>query len=88
MQIKNVNFDLLIFLHSDLMVCVGYRYEYYCASKSCKTTQVTVECAVSESIAWEWNEARSDEDKYSREAFEALKLRCVHNYMYIFIFKS
>lgn len=53
----------------------GYRYEYYCASKCNKTTQVTVECAVPKSIAWEWNEARSDEDKYSREAFEALKLR-------------
>lgn len=53
----------------------GYRYELYCASKSCKTTQVTVECAVSESTAWEWNEQRPDEDKYSKEAFEALRMR-------------
>lgn len=53
----------------------GYRYELYCASKSCKTTQVTVECAAPESVTWEWNERRSDEDKYSREAFEALRLR-------------
>lgn len=56
-------------------VLLGYRYELYCASKSCKTTQVTVECAAPESVTWEWNERRSDEDKYSREAFEALRLR-------------
>merc|ERR1711899_457215 len=39
----------------------GYRYELYCASKSVKTTQVTVHCDISPPTAWTWNESRNDE---------------------------
>ena len=39
----------------------GYRYELYCASKSVKTTQVTVHCDISPPTAWSWNETRLDE---------------------------
>lgn len=53
----------------------GYRYELYCASKSVKTTQVTVECVVSVDQAWEWNQQRATEEQYSRDAFDALIMR-------------
>lgn len=72
-----VSSEKLSFNCDNSMIYAGYRYELYCATKCNKTTQVTVECAVSESTAWEWNEARSNEDKYSREAFDALRLRFV-----------
>jgi len=53
----------------------GYRYELYCASKSRKTTQCTVECDISPENAWIFNEGRDDNEKYNREAFDALVAR-------------
>jgi len=53
----------------------GYRYELYCASKNSKTTQVTVECCVNSEQAWKWNLERPEEERYSREVFDALIMR-------------
>ncbi|XP_054263828.1 protein KTI12 homolog [Macrosteles quadrilineatus] len=53
----------------------GFRYELYCASKSSKTTQVTVECCANSEQAWTWNLDRAEEERYSREAFDALIMR-------------
>lgn len=55
--------------------CLGYRYEMYCASKSAKTTQVTVECAISTEKAWEFNLKRPESERYTDEAFKALCMR-------------
>ena len=52
----------------------GYRYELYCASKSVKTTQITVHCDISPPQAWNWNEARNVK-KWSKETFDALVMR-------------
>ena len=54
----------------------GFRYELYCASKSVKTTQVTVHCDISPPTAWAWNESREDgKNKWSKETFDALVMR-------------
>lgn len=53
----------------------GYRYELYCGSKSVKTTQVTVHCDISPPTAWTWNEARPEQEKWSKETFDALVAR-------------
>lgn len=53
----------------------GYRYELYCATKGIQTTQVTVECCASEAEAWSWNTSRSEDERYSRETFDALIMR-------------
>ncbi len=53
----------------------GFRYELYCASKSVKTTQVTVHCDISPATAWEWNEARPESDRWSKNTFDALVMR-------------
>lgn len=36
---------------------------------------MTVECCVNENEAWTWNETRSDEERYSKEIFDALTMR-------------
>jgi len=54
----------------------GFRYELYCASKASKTTQCTVHCDVSPEDAWSWNiEREEDDDKYSKDVFDALVMR-------------
>ncbi|XP_071453488.1 protein KTI12 homolog isoform X2 [Hetaerina americana] len=54
----------------------GYRYELYCMSKECKTTQVTVHCQISSGEAWSWNERRKNEfEKFNKEVHDALVMR-------------
>ncbi|KAK3930512.1 Protein KTI12-like protein [Frankliniella fusca] len=58
----------------------GYRYEVYCMSKSSKTTQCTLHCETSPTVAWEFNTSRetlncSGDEKYSKEIFDALVMR-------------
>ncbi|XP_026280523.1 protein KTI12 homolog [Frankliniella occidentalis] len=58
----------------------GYRYEIYCMSKSSKTTQCTLHCETSPTVAWEFNTSResdkcSGNEKYTRETFDALVMR-------------
>nr|XP_018897520.1 PREDICTED: protein KTI12 homolog [Bemisia tabaci] len=65
--------DVVIFDASNYIK--GYRYEMYCASKSAKTTQVTVECAISTEKAWEFNLKRPESERYTDEAFKALCMR-------------
>lgn len=50
----------------------GFRYELYCATKCHKTTQCVIECAVSEQKAYELNELRDDNEKYTPAALQAL----------------
>ncbi|KAK4300224.1 hypothetical protein Pmani_027563 [Petrolisthes manimaculis] len=50
----------------------GYRYELYCASKQFKTTQCLVQSLASIEQAWEWNEARPQNERYTREVFDGL----------------
>ena len=52
----------------------GYRYELYCASKSVKTTQLTVHCDISPPTSWQWNESRHS-DKWTKDTFDALVMR-------------
>merc|ERR1711971_276890 len=42
----------------------GFRYELYCASKSVKTNQVTVQCDVSQEDVTMWNSERPDIERY------------------------
>ncbi|XP_034241961.1 protein KTI12 homolog [Thrips palmi] len=58
----------------------GYRYEIYCMSKSCKTTQCTVHCETSTTAAWDFNVKRSStnnsgDEVYSQDIFDALVMR-------------
>lgn len=53
----------------------GYRYELYCASKNSGSTQVTVETICAKEEAWDWNIRRSEEERYSKECYDALHLR-------------
>lgn len=46
---------------------LGYRYELYCASKSARTTQCTVFCAISKDVAWTFNEKRTAPDVLQAE---------------------
>lgn len=46
---------------------LGYRYELYCASKSARTTQCTIFCAISTQDAWSLNEKRTTIDEISTE---------------------
>ena len=43
----------------------GFRYELYCASKSVKTTQVTVQCDLSDADVSDLNVTRPDNLQYS-----------------------
>lgn len=45
----------------------GYRYELYCASKSARTTQCTVFCAIPKDQAWGLNEKRTEPDELKTE---------------------
>lgn len=54
----------------------GYRYELYCATKANKCTQCTVQCMINFEQAFGNNNAReNDEEKYTRETFDALNMR-------------
>ena len=54
----------------------GYRYELYCASKSVKTTQVTVHCDISPPTAWLWNESRLEEkNRFISSVFRGFSFR-------------
>ncbi|CRK90062.1 CLUMA_CG003781, isoform A [Clunio marinus] len=54
----------------------GYRYEIYCASKSARSTQCTIHCAVTREKSWEFNENRKDKNEvYVRDIFDALWMR-------------
>ncbi|CAG9770942.1 unnamed protein product [Ceutorhynchus assimilis] len=54
----------------------GYRYELFCGTKANKSTQCTVHTEINREQAWGYNEARqNDQEKYSRETFDALVMR-------------
>ncbi|XP_046388663.1 protein KTI12 homolog [Ischnura elegans] len=54
----------------------GYRYELYCMSKECKTTQITVHCQTASGEAWSWNQERTNNaEKYTQEVHDALVMR-------------
>ena len=78
----NLKSSVIRLLSKDTIVIVdgsnyikGFRYELWCASKATKTTQCTVYCDVSNSDAWDWNEQRSDEARYSQDVFDGLVMR-------------
>jgi len=50
----------------------GFRYELYCASKSVKTTQVTVQCDICENDVLEFNSTREDTEKYNDNIIKEL----------------
>ena len=53
----------------------GFRYELYCASKNIKTTQVTVQCDVSQQDAESFNRGREEGEKYSDDILTQLVQR-------------
>ncbi|KAG8236235.1 hypothetical protein J437_LFUL010988 [Ladona fulva] len=53
----------------------GFRYELYCMSKECKTTQCTVHSLLSAQTSWSWNKCRDVNEKYTKEVFDALIMR-------------
>ena len=71
--IRHLTKDTVVILDA-LNYIKGYRYELYCASKSVKTTQVTVHCDISPPTSWQWNESRNS-DKWTKETFDALVMR-------------
>lgn len=79
-------FGFIIWIFS-IYIRKGYRYELYCASKSARSTQCTVYCAISRDNAWHFNRNRTAADEietingdnsmvpYNREIFDGLTLR-------------
>lgn len=53
----------------------GSRYELFCMSKSVRTTQCTLYCAIIKDQAWCFNETRINEEPYERDVFDALCMR-------------
>lgn len=53
----------------------GYRYELFCASKNNKCTQCTLHCLVNVDEAYNINETRPEEERYTKEIFDALCMR-------------
>ena len=53
----------------------GFRYELYCASKSVKTNQVTVQCDVSQEDVTRWNSERPDNERYDDNIIRELVMR-------------
>ena len=51
--LRHLSKDTVVVLDA-LNYIKGYRYELYCASKSVKTTQITVHCDISPPNAWNW----------------------------------
>lgn len=49
-----------------------HRYELYCATKQIKTTQCLVQSLASIEQAWEWNSARPESERYTKEVFDGL----------------
>jgi len=72
--LRHLSKETLVILDA-LNYIKGYRYELYCASKSIKTTQVTVHCDISPPTAWQWNDSRSQGNKWTKEIFDALVMR-------------
>ena len=60
--IRHLSKDNLV-IFDGLNYIKGFRYELYCASKSVKTTQVTVHCDISPGTAWNWNLNREQKGK-------------------------
>merc|ERR1712079_635123 len=50
----------------------GFRYELYCASKSVKTTQVTVHCDICENDVIDFNSSRENSEKYNDNIIKEL----------------
>nr|CAG4652012.1 EOG090X0A11 [Triops cancriformis] len=71
---RNLSKDNVVILDG-LNYIKGYRYELYCVSKSCHTTQITIYCEVLPEMAWEWNESRPQEAQYKKNVFDALAMR-------------
>merc|ERR1712179_150447 len=53
----------------------GFRYELYCASKSVKTNQATVQCDISQEDATRWNSERPDNERYDDNIIRELVMR-------------
>ena len=53
----------------------GFRYELYCASKSAKTTQATVQCDLSEADVVSINAGRADNERYTDNIIKELVQR-------------
>jgi len=53
----------------------GFRYEIYCATKSGKTTQATVQCDLNPPDAQQINQSRDKETAYNEDVFLALVQR-------------
>lgn len=47
----------------------------YCSSKSLSTPKCLVVCDISPEKAWELNESRIEDEKYTRKTFEDLVMR-------------
>lgn len=79
---SNLKSEALRLLSKDDLVIVdganyikGYRYEIFCASKASRTTQCTIYCAITKDQARNFNENRSNSEKYDDDTFEGLCLR-------------
>ena len=71
-----LNRDDVVILDS-LNYIKGFRYELYCLSKSCNSTQCVVFCDASKEVVAARNEAREEEsgDMYTKEVLEGLVMR-------------
>ena len=73
--LRDLSKDTVVILDG-LNYIKGYRYELYCASKSVKTTQVTVHCDISPPTAWLWNESRLEEkNRFISSVFRGFSFR-------------
>ncbi|XP_006811965.1 protein KTI12 homolog [Saccoglossus kowalevskii] len=71
---RKINKDDVVILDS-LNYIKGCRYEFYCVSKSAKTTHCVIHCELAVDTASAWNKEREKTEQYSQEIFDALVMR-------------
>lgn len=71
---RNISKDKIIVLDS-LNYIKGFRYELYCVTKQAQTPHCVIHCDISPTVASEWNDARPEDEKYTKEIFDALVMR-------------
>ncbi|KAH3707066.1 protein KTI12 homolog [Dreissena polymorpha] len=71
---RNLSKETITILDS-LNYIKGFRYELYCVTKECQTTQCVIFCDTSKELASEWNNSRAEEEKYLQQIFDGLVQR-------------
>ncbi|KAL3885474.1 hypothetical protein ACJMK2_025530 [Sinanodonta woodiana] len=69
-----LNKDDVVILDS-LNYIKGFRYELYCVTKSSHTPHCLIFCDTNKEVAADWNLIRDENERYSKDIFDALVMR-------------